>query len=83
MNQELHNTIEEPQALYNGRWVLKHNFRAFVYSADNKKLANSYKEYEDLINSGLWFSNQEDALPKQLVSIRSRKTKNASTITDG
>lgn len=83
MNQELYNEIEEPQVLYDGRWVTRDNFRAFVYNSTDKKLANSYKEYRDLIESGLWFSNKEDAVPKPLISIKSRKTKNASTITDG
>lgn len=44
----------EAQVLYLGRWVSKEHFKAFVYKADDKKLANSYDEFSNLISSGLW-----------------------------
>lgn len=45
---------------YLGRWVDKEHFRAFVYGLnDQKKLANSYDEYEKLISSGIWFDSIE------------------------
>lgn len=45
---------------YLGRWVDKEHFRAFVYGLnDQKKLANSYDEYEKLISSGIWFDSVE------------------------
>ncbi len=67
---------ESPQVFYQNRWVNRKDFRAFVYTADQKKLANSYKEYCDLIESGIWFSTQEEVEPKQPINIKSgRKTK--------
>lgn len=47
---------------YLGRWVNKDHFRTYVYSDTEKKLAGSFKEYDDLINSGIWFDTQELAL---------------------
>jgi hypothetical protein len=78
MNQYLSDS-DAPQVFYQGRWVNRNNFRVFVYNADSQKLANSYKEYSDLIESGLWFSSKEEVSPKQPVSIRSsRKQKHGS-----
>ena len=78
MNQYLKDT-ETPQVLYQGRWVDRKTFRAFVYNETEQKLANSYDEYSDLIESGLWFCSQEDIQPKEVVNIRQgRKAKNGS-----
>jgi hypothetical protein len=78
MNQYLPDA-EAPQVLYQGRWVLRNKFRAFVYNATEKKLANSYEEYSQLIESGLWFSSKEDIEPKQPINIRSgKKAKNGA-----
>ena len=60
MNQE--KPKNKPQVFYNDKWVDKDHFRAFVYSTDKQKLANSYKEYEDLIASGLWFDSLAKAM---------------------
>jgi hypothetical protein len=57
MNQEKPKRVK--QVFYNGRWVDKEFFRAFVYSATEQKLAESYKQYEALIGTGLWFDNRE------------------------
>ena len=71
--------MEDKQVLYQGRWVDKDFFRVFVYNLSGKKLANSYSEYTDLIQSGLWFSNVEDVEPKTPVNIRTgRKAKNVT-----
>lgn len=48
-------TNPENQFLYLDRWVSKDSFRAFVYNQTGSKLANSYLEYKELIESGLWF----------------------------
>ena len=48
------------QVMYQGRWVSRNHFRVFVYKLNEQKLANSYDEYEKLIESGLWFSSKED-----------------------
>lgn len=78
MNQLPKNT-DKPQVLYQGRWVDKDNFRVFVFNATDKKLVNSYEEYSDLIESGLWFSSIEEIKPKQPINIRSgRKAKNGA-----
>lgn len=57
MNQEKPKRVS--QVFYNGRWVDKEYFRAFVYSTTEQKLAQSYKEYEELIATGLWFDNRD------------------------
>jgi len=44
----------DPQVLYMGRWVSKEHFKAFVYSANEVKLAKSYQEFSELVSSGLW-----------------------------
>ena len=49
-------------AIYLGQIVDKKYFRTFVYSMDgSKKLVESWDEYERHMESGLWFSTQEDA----------------------
>ena len=48
---------KEGQFIYCNRWVDKKHFRAYVYSKDAKKIANSYDEYLELIATGLWFDN--------------------------
>lgn len=48
------------QVEYQGRWVDKAHFRAFVYNEKEQKLAGSHEEYEKLISSGLWFSCRSD-----------------------
>ena len=56
----------EGQFQYLGKWVNKENFRAFVYNLKGEqKLADSYKEFESLTNSGIWFSSKPDASPKR------------------
>ncbi len=46
--------------LYQGKWIPKEHFRTFVYGTKGQKLANSYAEYEALINSGEWFISKEN-----------------------
>ena len=67
------------QVFYNNRWVDKEHFRAFVYNANKEqRLAKSYKEYEDLIASGLWFSNKENnVVPLPKIS-KARKPKDGA-----
>lgn len=60
MNQEKPKRVD--QVFYNDRWVDKEHFRAFVYNETNKKLAQSHKEYEDLISTGLWFDSTAKAI---------------------
>ena len=63
-NHRKPNSKDSSQFLYLGRWVSKKNFRTFVYSKNDKKLANNYDEYQKLIESGTWFNTQEDAIAK-------------------
>lgn len=60
----------DTQVLYQGRWVSKQFFRAFVYNSTSQKLANSYKEFSDLISSGAWFASKADIpnIPKEEVN---------------
>jgi hypothetical protein len=47
---------------YMGNMVDKNSFRVFVYGANGeKKLANSWEEYQELICSGVWFTTKESA----------------------
>ena len=44
----------DKQVLYNGRWVSREHFSAFVYNNEGQKLAKSYQEFSDLVSSGVW-----------------------------
>ncbi len=64
--------MNESQVQYLGRWVDKNKFRVFVYSEMNEeKLANSYEEFQDLIDSGLWYETRE-------LASKDRKQKNGT-----
>lgn len=65
MNQEKNKV--NPQVFYCDRWVDRDSFRAFVYSTSDLKLANSYKEYENLIATGLWFDTKAKAMDAKQV----------------
>ncbi len=52
-------------AIYKGRLVSKENFRTNVYSMNgSKKLVNTWDEYEQAMESGLWFATKKDALSR-------------------
>lgn len=56
------------QVEYLGRWVPKEHFRVWMHGYDNtRKLANSYKEYIDLLATGEWFTTPEEAVKKEPV----------------
>ncbi len=88
MNQE--KVKKANQVFYNDRWVDKDHFTAFVYNATEQRLAQSYKEYETLIATGLWFDTKEkliEAVDKRLNQIdaeiidlkkKARKPKNGA-----
>ena len=46
---------KKEHVLYMGRYCDKDSFRTFVFSKTEKKLAESWHEYEQMISSGLWF----------------------------
>jgi len=75
MDTKLKN-IKDPHAgqfQYQDRWVDKNTFRAWVYDKNGEqKLANSYKEFEELTSSGIWFSKQVQEEP---VVVKTRKQK--------
>lgn len=83
----MHDTIDG-QVLYLGRWVPRDSFRAFVYNSGDKKLCNSYDEYQLSVSSGQWFaepvieSNQtcEVTNLKNVVSIKKRGRKCRSQV---
>ena len=57
---------KEGQFQYKGRWVNKEHFRAFVYNSNgDQKLAGSYKEFHDLISSGIWFAERQQTPHKR------------------
>lgn len=55
-------SIQNEMVKYEGRIVPKAGFRVFVYGANGEKyLANSWQEFEKLMQSGIWFSNEKAA----------------------
>lgn len=47
-------------AIYLGRIVDKKNFRVFIYGVNGeKKLVESWDEFEAAMQSGIWFSSKE------------------------
>lgn len=49
-------------AIYLGRIVEKKHFRAFIHGANGeKRLVNSWDDYEAAMESGLWFATKEHA----------------------
>lgn len=62
--------MEGTTAIYLGRIVNKENFRTFIYdSSNNKKLVNSWNEFESHMGSGLWFS---EPVPEKIPEITNR-----------
>ena len=62
-------------AIYLGQIVDKAHFRTFIYSMDgSKKLVESWDEYERHMESGLWFSTQEDA--KSRIPVKPKRVRN-------
>jgi hypothetical protein len=60
--------------IYMGKSVLKEFFRTYVYAkeGDEKKLANSWKEYKELINSGEWVDEKK----AEIIEIKPKLKKN-------
>lgn len=49
-------------AIYLGRIVEKKNFRTFIYGANGeRKLVNSWDEFESSMQTGIWFTTIEEA----------------------
>jgi len=71
MNQQKDSAVS--QFYYQGRWVSKNNFRAFIYGKeDQQKLVNSYDEFIKEIESGEWFASKDEVKPK-LKAVRKAK----------
>lgn len=48
-------------AIYLGRIVSKNNFRTYVYGTKGEqKLVESWREYENHMETGLWFASLDD-----------------------
>jgi len=57
--------ISDVQVFYNNRWVSKINFAAFVYDKNNnQKLASTYEDFSQLLETGLWFSEKQESKQK-------------------
>jgi len=84
--------MKEAPAIYLGKIIDKKNFRTFIYGPNGeKKLVESWDEFESSMQSGIWFATVEDALktiskpevhnltidelPSQIHENRSRKSK--------
>ena len=57
-------------ATYLGRHVSKEHFRAFIYAPDGqKKLVESWKEFESHMQTGIWFATKEDAVAIKAIEV--------------
>jgi hypothetical protein len=67
-------------AVYLGKLVSKENFRTFIYAIDgSQKLVESWDEYEQQMESGLWFATKEDATSRVPVAkVRAPRVKKES-----
>lgn len=62
--------MEGTPAIYLGRIVDKKYFRAFIYGANGqKRLVESWDEFEANMQSGIWFATVEDAIASKTVAI--------------
>ncbi len=53
--------MNENPAVYQGRVVSKKHFRVFIYGATgDKKLVESWEDYERHMATGIWFSSLSD-----------------------
>ena len=53
-------------AFYLGKIVSKDNFRVFIYAPDgSQKLVESWSDYENHMQTGLWFALKENAVAVQ------------------
>ena len=57
-------------ATYKGRIVSKEHFRAYIYAPNgNKKLVESWDEFERHMETGLWFANKKDAVQSVVAEV--------------
>jgi hypothetical protein len=50
--------------LYKGKAVPKEHFRVYIFDAHGqKKLVNSWDEFEDNISTGIWFVDKKEIKP--------------------
>ena len=55
-------------AIYLGRIVEKKNFRAFIFGANGeRRLVESWEEFEANMQSGIWFATAEDAQASKVI----------------
>lgn len=53
------NKMQDSTVIYQNRAVPRYGFRVFIYNSDgDKKLVNSYDEYERYIKTGDWYPEQ-------------------------
>lgn len=60
--------MEGTPAVYLGRIIEKKHFRAFIYGSNGeKKLVESWDEFEANMQSGIWFATVEDAAASKAI----------------
>ena len=68
--------MEGTPAIYLGRIIDKKYFRAVIYGANGeKKLVESWNEFEASMQSGLWFATNKDAMASKAIGILDEKPK--------
>ena len=57
--------MQGTQVIYLGRSIAKDGFRVFIYGPNGqKKLVNSWSEFESHMASGVWFATEDEASPR-------------------
>jgi hypothetical protein len=68
-------------AIYLGRIVEKEHFRVFIYGANGeKKLVESWDQFEASMQSGIWFATSEDAEKSKLPIDKPKHKSKSKTI---
>lgn len=61
-------------AQYLGRLVSKENFRVYVYgSHGQRKLVQSWDEYQEHMQTGIWFATREDVVTESPKKTKKKK----------
>lgn len=68
--------MEGTSATYLGRMVPKENFRAFIYAPNgDQKLVESWDEFEEHMQTGLWFATRQDSIEEFVVDEKPKRVR--------
>lgn len=67
---------QDDMIYYNNQFVPKSQFRVCLYdNKNNLKITNSYDEYENMINSGVWSEEKKKEVPEEKSPEKKSKAK--------